>query len=146
MAYLVAVTACVSGVAHTYMAAERLEKLCLLEKWGVSIETQGALGTENRLADEDIRRADVALLITDIELAGAERFEHCRYVQQALDVLIPLKIRQIHLLPFHQYGEPKYRLLGKTWSMKEVPAPSSADVTTMREMAERAGFQVTVGG
>ena len=37
MAYLVAVTACVSGVAHTYMAAERLEKLCLLEKWGVSI-------------------------------------------------------------------------------------------------------------
>ncbi|HGF6386457.1 TPA: [formate-C-acetyltransferase]-activating enzyme, partial [Escherichia coli] len=67
-------------------------------------------------------------------------------MQQALDVLIPLKIRQIHLLPFHQYGEPKYRLLGKTWSMKEVPAPSSADVTTMREMAERAGFQVTVGG
>ena len=49
MAYLVAVTACVSGVAHTYMAAERLEKLCQLEKWGVSIETQGALGTENRL-------------------------------------------------------------------------------------------------
>ncbi|STC75301.1 fructose-like specific PTS system EIIB component 3 [Escherichia coli] len=81
MAYLVAVTACVSGVAHTCMAAERLEKLCQLEKWGVSIETQGALGTENRLADEDIRRADVALLITDIELAGAERFEHCRYVQ-----------------------------------------------------------------
>ena len=68
MAYLVAVTACVSGVAHTYMAAERLEKLCQLEKWGVSIETQGALGTENRLADEDIRRADVALLITDIDL------------------------------------------------------------------------------
>ena len=67
-------------------------------------------------------------------------------MQQALDVLIPLNIRQIHLLPFHQYGEPKYRLLGKTWSMKEVSAPSSADVATMREMAERAGFQVTVGG
>ncbi len=67
-------------------------------------------------------------------------------LQQALDELIPLNIRQIHLLPFHQYGEPKYRLLGKTWSMKEVPAPSSADVATMREMAERAGFQVTVGG
>lgn len=30
--------------------------------------------------------------------------------------------------------------------MKDVAAPSSADVTTMREMAERAGFQVTVGG
>ncbi|EAB5867681.1 PTS fructose-like transporter subunit EIIB, partial [Salmonella enterica subsp. enterica] len=30
--HLVAVTACVSGVAHTYMAAERLEKLCQQEK------------------------------------------------------------------------------------------------------------------
>ncbi len=47
--YLVAVTACVSGVAHTYMAAERLEKLCQQEKWNIKIETQGALGTENRL-------------------------------------------------------------------------------------------------
>ncbi|EEW0115320.1 TPA: [formate-C-acetyltransferase]-activating enzyme [Escherichia albertii] len=67
-------------------------------------------------------------------------------MQQALDVLIPLNIRQIHLLPFHQYGEPKYRLLGKTWSMKEVAAPSLTDVALMRGMAERAGFQVTVGG
>ena len=39
--YLVAVTACVSGVAHTYMAAERLEKLCQQEKWSIKIETQG---------------------------------------------------------------------------------------------------------
>ncbi len=65
-------------------------------------------------------------------------------MQQALES-DPAENRRIQL-PFHQYGEPKYRLLGKTWSMKEVPAPSSADVTTMREMAERAGFQVTVGG
>ncbi|MBW6098537.1 PTS fructose-like transporter subunit IIB [Escherichia coli] len=82
MAYLVAVTACVSGVAHTYMAAERLEKVVPVREVGASaLKPSGALGTENRLADEDIRRADVALLITDIELAGAERFEHCRYVQ-----------------------------------------------------------------
>ena len=41
--HLVAVTACVSGVAHTYMAAERLEKLSHQEKWSVNNETQGAL-------------------------------------------------------------------------------------------------------
>ena len=82
----------------------------------------------------------------DGEYGGSPRLVEIENMQQALDVLIPLNIRQIHLLPFHQYGEPKYRLLGKTWSMKEVSAPSSADVTTMREMAERAGFQVTVGG
>ena len=51
MAYLVAVTACVSGRGAYLYGGERLEKLCQLEKWGVSIETVGALGTENRLAD-----------------------------------------------------------------------------------------------
>lgn len=86
--YLVAVTACVSGVAHTYMAAERLEKLCQQEKWHIKIETQGALGTENRLTEADISRADVVLLITDIELAGIERFSHCRYVQSGINAFL----------------------------------------------------------
>ncbi|HBR3395820.1 TPA: PTS fructose-like transporter subunit EIIB, partial [Klebsiella pneumoniae] len=44
---IVAVTACVSGVAHTYMAAERLEKVGHHEKWHLKVETQGALGVEN---------------------------------------------------------------------------------------------------
>ncbi|WP_202307934.1 PTS fructose-like transporter subunit IIB [Dryocola clanedunensis] len=86
--HLVAVTACVSGVAHTYMAAERLEKLCLQEKWTVKIETQGALGTENELNATDISQADVVLLITDIELAGAERFAHCRCVQSGINAFL----------------------------------------------------------
>lgn len=86
--FLVAVTACVSGVAHTYMAAERLEKLCQQEKWTVMIETQGALGVEHELADEDIRRADVVLLITDIDLAGSERFEQCRYVKCGINAFL----------------------------------------------------------
>lgn len=85
---LVAVTACVSGVAHTYMAAERLEKLCQQEKWSVRIETQGALGVESELTDEDIRRADLVLLITDIELTGSERFEHCRYVKCGINAFL----------------------------------------------------------
>lgn len=67
-------------------------------------------------------------------------------MQQALDVLISLNIRQIYLLSFYQYGESKYRLLGKIWSMKEVFASSLVDVVTMREMVERVGFQVIVGG
>jgi fructose-specific PTS system IIB-like component len=85
---LVAVTACVSGVAHTYMAAERLEKLCQLEKWSIKIETQGALGTENRLTEEDIRCADVVLLITDIELAEAERFTQSRCLQSGISAFL----------------------------------------------------------
>jgi fructose-like PTS system EIIB component len=86
--YLVAVTACVSGVAHTYMAAEKLEKICQQEKWSVRIETQGALGIESELTDEEIRRADIVLLITDIELAGGERFEHSRYVKCGISAFL----------------------------------------------------------
>lgn len=86
--YLVAVTACVSGVAHTYMAAERLEKICQQEKWHIKIETQGALGIENRLEEEDIRRADAVLLITDIDLAGAERFASSRYVCSGISLFL----------------------------------------------------------
>lgn len=67
-------------------------------------------------------------------------------VQRALTLLLSLGITQLHLLPFHKYGEAKYRLLGQQWAMKEVPAPSAQDVAMLREMAERAGFQVTVGG
>ncbi len=65
---IVAVTACVSGVAHTYMAAERLEKVGHHEKWNIKIETQGALGVENKITADDIAHADVVLLVTDIEI------------------------------------------------------------------------------
>lgn len=67
-------------------------------------------------------------------------------MQRALTLLSSLDIKQVHLLPFHQYGEPKYRLLGQSWSMKDVPAPSAQEVAALRKMAEDAGFQVTVGG
>jgi fructose-like PTS system EIIB component len=86
--FLVAVTACVSGVAHTYMAAERLEKLCQQEKCRIKIETQGALGIENPLTEDDIRRADAILLITDIDLQGAERFVDARYVQSGIHTFL----------------------------------------------------------
>ncbi|VEB51605.1 PTS system fructose-like IIB component 2precursor [Salmonella enterica subsp. enterica] len=87
--HLVAVTACVSGVAHTYMAAERLEKLCQQEKWSIKIENPGGHSVQRTaLTEEDIRRADVVLLITDIELAGVERFTRSRYVQSGISAFL----------------------------------------------------------
>ncbi|HCR9750285.1 TPA: [formate-C-acetyltransferase]-activating enzyme [Citrobacter koseri] len=67
-------------------------------------------------------------------------------MQRALAVLLSSGINQVHLLPFHQYGEAKYRLLGQPWAMKDVPVPSSQEVAEMQALAERAGFLVTVGG
>lgn len=85
---IVAVTGCVSGVAHTYMAAERLEKLCAAEKWQVKVETQGALGIENALTDVDLATADVALLIADIQLQNGERFHACRCVEIGITLFL----------------------------------------------------------
>ncbi|EKM5718521.1 [formate-C-acetyltransferase]-activating enzyme [Enterobacter cloacae] len=63
-----------------------------------------------------------------------------------LAFLLPSGIRQLHLLPFHSYGEPKYRLLGQQWSMRELSPPTADEVAAMRRMAEDKGFHVTIGG
>ena len=56
-----AVTACPSGVAHTYMAAEAIQQAC--EKAGVEckVETQGSIGIENEITAADIATADAVI-------------------------------------------------------------------------------------
>ncbi|MEG1211313.1 MAG: [formate-C-acetyltransferase]-activating enzyme [Leclercia sp.] len=67
-------------------------------------------------------------------------------IMRVLEFLVPSGIRQLHLLPFHQYGEPKYRLLGQAWTMGHVTGPDADEIAAIRLLAEQAGFQVTVGG
>ncbi len=78
---IVGVTACISGVAHTYMAAEALEKACKKAGYKISVETQGALGSENRLEEADIAQADVAVIIADINIEDPQRFSNIRVVR-----------------------------------------------------------------
>ena len=82
--YVIGVTACPTGIAHTYMAAERLEKVGHHEKWHLKVETQGALGVENRITAEDIARAEVVLLVTDIEIDDAQRFSGLRTIKTSI--------------------------------------------------------------
>ncbi len=67
-------------------------------------------------------------------------------IQRILALLHSLGLRVLHLLPFHQYGEPKYRLLEREWTMAGVAPPVMAEVAEVQRVAEQAGFQVTVGG
>src|SRR6188768_2092676 len=78
---LVAVTACPTGIAHTYMAAEQLEKTAKALGHQIKVETQGAMGIENALSDKDIREADAAIFAVDIEVEKKERFGGKRIVQ-----------------------------------------------------------------
>jgi fructose-specific phosphotransferase system IIB component len=71
---IVAVTACPTGIAHTYMAAEQLEKAATSAGHTIRVETQGAMGIENELSAKDIKEADVAIFAVDIEVEKLERF------------------------------------------------------------------------
>jgi PTS system fructose-specific IIB component len=72
---IVAVTACATGVAHTYMAQVALEKECQHRGYSIQVETQGSMGIENELEQEDIDAADVVILAVAISIEGEERFE-----------------------------------------------------------------------
>lgn len=78
---IVGVTACISGVAHTYMAAELLEKTSKKAGYKIHVETQGALGSENQLTESQIESASVAVIISDINIEGIERFSQTRIVR-----------------------------------------------------------------
>jgi fructose-specific phosphotransferase system IIB component len=78
---IVAVTACPTGVAHTYMAAEQLEKTAKALGHTIRVETQGAMGIENELSARDIAEAEVAIFAVDIEVEKKERFEGKRTVK-----------------------------------------------------------------
>jgi len=85
---IVAVTACPTGIAHTYMAAASLEKTAKELGHEIKVETQGALGIENPLSENDVRQAQVAILAVDIEIEGRERFKGARIIEVSLQEAI----------------------------------------------------------
>lgn len=67
-------------------------------------------------------------------------------LQEILHFLTPFQLRELHLLPFHQYGEAKYVQLGKPYLMRHIPVPDAADIARFQTMATRAGYDVHIGG
>ncbi|MEV7282809.1 fructose-specific PTS transporter subunit EIIC [Streptomyces sp. NPDC093111] len=62
---LLAVTACPTGIAHTYMAAEKLAQAAKALGVEIKVETQGSIGAENVLSDNDVRGADGIIIAAD---------------------------------------------------------------------------------
>ncbi|MFF8728347.1 fructose-specific PTS transporter subunit EIIC [Streptomyces sp. NPDC015171] len=62
---LLAVTACPTGIAHTYMAAEKLAQAAAGQGIEMKVETQGSIGAENVLDDNDVSRADGVIVAAD---------------------------------------------------------------------------------
>lgn len=62
---IVAVTGCPTGIAHTYMAAEALEKKAKELGYNIKVETRGSGGAKNVLTEEDIANADGVIIASD---------------------------------------------------------------------------------
>ena len=69
--FVIGITSCPTGVAHTYMAQEALEKGAQVLGHEVKIETQGSVGADNVLTAEDIARADVVIIAADTNVDPA---------------------------------------------------------------------------
>lgn len=85
---ILAVTACPTGIAHTYMAAEALQKAA--DKLGlkIKVETQGAMGLENVLTARNIAAAELVIIASDIEIEQKERFLGCALHQVSLEAVL----------------------------------------------------------
>ncbi|MCR6108968.1 PTS sugar transporter subunit IIA [Bacillus sp. A301a_S52] len=73
MGKILAVTACPVGIAHTYMASENLQKAGKALGVDIKVETQGSIGVENALTDQEIAEADGIIIAADKEVSK-ERF------------------------------------------------------------------------
>lgn len=71
---IVCVTACPAGIAHTYMAAEYLEKAGRKLGINVVVETQGANGIEGRITAQQLREAQACIFATEVAVKESERF------------------------------------------------------------------------
>lgn len=87
---IVAVCNCPIGVAHTYMAAEALMKICETAGHQIKIETQGAFGTECELSEVDIEEADFVVLAlgTSLSPQTMNKFKGKRIIRQQINEVL----------------------------------------------------------
>ena len=77
---LIAVTACPTGIAHTYMAAEALEKAAVANNCSIKVETRGSSGAKNVVTDDDIKAADCIIVAADTKVP-VDRFAGKKVIQ-----------------------------------------------------------------
>ena len=90
---IVCVAACTAGIAHTYIAREKLIKGAKALGHNIKVETQGTIGTENELLADDISAADVVILAVDVKIKGEEHFSNKRIVRVKTEIVIKSPIQ-----------------------------------------------------
>ncbi|MGD8111587.1 PTS fructose transporter subunit IIABC [Vibrio sp. TRT 17S01] len=106
--FLIGVTGCPAGVAHTYLAAEALEKGAANSGYQIKVETNGSIGVKNSPTEEEIARADAIIVACDKQVDMA-RFAGKRVIKT--NVKAPIKdaeglIKQALSSPIYQTDAP----------------------------------------
>ena len=78
---ILAVTSCPTGIAHTYMAAEGIEKAAKAKNCFVKVETRGSGGAKNVLTDEEIQAADCIIVAADAQVP-MDRFDGKKVIER----------------------------------------------------------------
>lgn len=71
---IVGITACPTGIAHTYITKKKILGAAAECGYPCRIETQGTIGAEDELTAKEIEEADVVLLAIDVKISGESRF------------------------------------------------------------------------
>lgn len=85
---IVGIAACTVGIAHTYIAQEKLENAARKAGHEMKVETQGTIGIENRLTQEEIDAAEVVIFAIDVKITDRERFEGKKIIQVPTEVAV----------------------------------------------------------
>lgn len=122
---IIAATGCTTGIAHTYMAQEKLEEAA--KKMGVTIkvETHGQIGVENELTNEEIQNAEAVIIASDKDVHD-ERFQGKRII----DVSVLQGIKQPEKLiqdALDGKGKIKYPIEEKTETFSTVQDDSDSN-------------------
>ncbi|VFP78734.1 PTS system fructose-specific EIIB'BC component [Candidatus Erwinia haradaeae] len=65
---IIAVTACPTGIAHTFMAAEAINNEAKKRGWWIKVETRGSVGVGNVITDDEVKLADLVIVAADIDI------------------------------------------------------------------------------
>lgn len=123
---LLGITSYPNGIAHTYMAAEKLSKTAAKLGVDMKVETQGTIGVENELTLEEIAAADGIIIAADKAVLNKERFKGKRVLETGVTSAIK---KPEELIKQFETGEvPIYGEAEETPENKKEPVTSIQEV------------------
>ena len=85
---IIGIAACTAGIAHTYIAKEKLITAAKNAGHNIHIETQGTIGVQDEIPDELIESADIVILAIDVKVSGRERFANKKNIEVPTEIAI----------------------------------------------------------